>query len=195
MSFKNNFKIFILVLIFLFVGSSVFGANPYFPDEVSYYSRQPSGYKVVLPLDFSVIMSEYPADCAGKPFWNLQLEAETDTIKEEFFPNIASTTLTLDKEVDNIVLGAYNEVGLWCYDLIASTTGETWVGMVEYDDGDIVFEIGENYYFDISTELPTSTLAYAGQLFTDLNLIIILAVGLPLGFWVIRKIISLVRAR
>jgi hypothetical protein len=41
----------------------------------------------------------------------------------------------------------------------------------------------------------TNALAYAGQLFTDLQLVVILAIGLPLGFWVIRKVISLVRAR
>jgi len=38
-------------------------------------------------------------------------------------------------------------------------------------------------------------LAYAGDLFTDLNLLIILAIGLPLAFYVIRRVISLVRAR
>lgn len=38
-------------------------------------------------------------------------------------------------------------------------------------------------------------LAYVGQLFTDLNLVIILVIGLPLAFWVVRKVISLVRAR
>jgi len=38
-------------------------------------------------------------------------------------------------------------------------------------------------------------LAYAGQIFTDLNLLIILVIGLPLAFWVVRKVISLVRAR
>lgn len=38
-------------------------------------------------------------------------------------------------------------------------------------------------------------LAYAGNLFTDLSLLIILIIGLPLGFWVISRVISLVRAR
>lgn len=41
----------------------------------------------------------------------------------------------------------------------------------------------------------TASLAYVGQLFTDMSLLIYLAIGLPLGFWVIRKVISLVRAR
>jgi hypothetical protein len=41
----------------------------------------------------------------------------------------------------------------------------------------------------------TNTLAYAGQLFTDLSVLVYLAIGLPLGFWVIRKIISLIKSR
>lgn len=41
----------------------------------------------------------------------------------------------------------------------------------------------------------TDTLAYVGGLFTDLNVLIVLVIGLPLGFWVVRKVISLVRAR
>lgn len=40
----------------------------------------------------------------------------------------------------------------------------------------------------------SNTLAYVGQLFTDTSVIIYLAIGLPLGFWVIRKVISLIRA-
>jgi hypothetical protein len=38
-------------------------------------------------------------------------------------------------------------------------------------------------------------LTYVGNLFTDLNVLVVLAIGLPLGFWVIRKAISLIRAR
>ena len=41
----------------------------------------------------------------------------------------------------------------------------------------------------------SNTLAYVGQLFTDTSVIIYLAIGLPLGFWVIRKVIGLIRAR
>jgi len=40
-----------------------------------------------------------------------------------------------------------------------------------------------------------SALVYVSDLFTDLSTILILVVGLPLGFWIIRKTISLVRAR
>lgn len=50
-------------------------------------------------------------------------------------------------------------------------------------------------YITIDGGLPAAVLAYAGDLFTDLNLVIYLAVGLPMAFYIIRRIISLVRTR
>lgn len=41
----------------------------------------------------------------------------------------------------------------------------------------------------------TAMLAHAGTLFTDLNLIIVLLIGLPIGFWLIRKVIGLVSSK
>ena len=49
--------------------------------------------------------------------------------------------------------------------------------------------------FTIPGTLVTTTLAYVGELFTDLNAIIAVVIGLPLGFWVIRKVIGMFRAR
>jgi hypothetical protein len=43
--------------------------------------------------------------------------------------------------------------------------------------------------------MASDLLAYAGQLFTDLNSLIVLAIGLPVGFWVINKAIGVVRGR
>ena len=50
-------------------------------------------------------------------------------------------------------------------------------------------------YLTITSEFATNTLAYAGSLFTDLTSVIVLAIGMPMGFWVIKKVISLVKAR
>lgn len=47
----------------------------------------------------------------------------------------------------------------------------------------------------VDASFITASLAYVGQLFTDLTLLIYLAIGLPLGFWIIKKVIGLVRAR
>jgi hypothetical protein len=41
----------------------------------------------------------------------------------------------------------------------------------------------------------TSTTGYIGDLMTDISPFIWLAIGIPLGFYVIRKVISLVAAR
>lgn len=52
--------------------------------------------------------------------------------------------------------------------------------------------------FSIITLPPTfvdDSLAYVGTVFTDAKLIIILAIGLPLGFWVVKKVIGLVKVR
>jgi hypothetical protein len=47
----------------------------------------------------------------------------------------------------------------------------------------------------IPSNFATSMLAYAGQLFTDLSTLLLVLIGLPLGFWVVRKVLSLVKAR
>lgn len=41
----------------------------------------------------------------------------------------------------------------------------------------------------------TAMLAYVGTTFTELSPIVAVAVGLPLSFWVIRKVIGLVKFR
>lgn len=50
-------------------------------------------------------------------------------------------------------------------------------------------------YITLPIDIAESMLAYAGALFTDLTPLVILAVGLPMGFWVIRKVIALVKTR
>jgi len=47
----------------------------------------------------------------------------------------------------------------------------------------------------VTTSTTDGILAHVGNLFTDLLPLIILVVGLPLGFWIIRKVINLVKAR
>lgn len=54
---------------------------------------------------------------------------------------------------------------------------------------------GVGTYITLPENFITDCLAYVGTLFTDASLLIILAIGLPLGFWVIHKVIALARAR
>jgi hypothetical protein len=50
-------------------------------------------------------------------------------------------------------------------------------------------------YITLASSTPTDLLAYAGALFTDLWLVIVLAIGLPLAFYVIKKVIGLMPKR
>jgi hypothetical protein len=48
-------------------------------------------------------------------------------------------------------------------------------------------------YIDVPAEAVADLTGYAGAIFTDLWVIIALVIGIPLAFYVIRKIIGLVR--
>lgn len=50
-------------------------------------------------------------------------------------------------------------------------------------------------YITIASSTPTELLAYASGLFTDLWLLIAIAIGLPLAFYVIKKVIGLMPKR
>jgi len=45
--------------------------------------------------------------------------------------------------------------------------------------------------FTFNADSLASTTAYIGGMFTDLSLLIYLAIGIPLAFYVIRKVISM----
>jgi hypothetical protein len=45
----------------------------------------------------------------------------------------------------------------------------------------------------LPADFVTSSMAYIGQLFTDMTPAIILVIGLPLAFWAVAKVIALVR--
>jgi len=47
----------------------------------------------------------------------------------------------------------------------------------------------------VASSFASDVLAYTGYLFTDLGLAIVAIIGIPLSFWVIKKTISLVRAK
>lgn len=49
-------------------------------------------------------------------------------------------------------------------------------------------------YITIPADYATSTLAYAGSMFTDLSDLVMLVIGLPVAFWVIQKVIGVAKA-
>lgn len=60
----------------------------------------------------------------------------------------------------------------------------------------VAFPVGAVFnYIDLGETFLADILAYTGDLFSDISPLVILVIGLPLGFWVIRRVIGLVRAR
>lgn len=47
----------------------------------------------------------------------------------------------------------------------------------------------------ITAQFITASVGYINTVFGDVILLVALVIGLPLAFWVLRKVISLVRAR
>jgi hypothetical protein len=50
-------------------------------------------------------------------------------------------------------------------------------------------------YVDISSASSTELLAFAGGLFSDLWVLIAIAIGVPLAFYIIKKVIGLIPKR
>jgi hypothetical protein len=65
---------------------------------------------------------------------------------------------------------------------------EDFNGTIETDNFVVVPAIAS-----FPNDFISSLLAYAGRLFTDLNVLIILAIGLPVAFWIIKKILTLLK--
>ena len=49
-------------------------------------------------------------------------------------------------------------------------------------------------YITLPGSFVADITAYGGTLFTDLSAVVILAIGLPVGFWIIAKVIGLARS-
>ena len=47
----------------------------------------------------------------------------------------------------------------------------------------------------VPTDFVSAALTYTSQMFTDLTPLILIVVAVPLAFWILRKIVSMVRAR
>ena len=193
MSFKNIFKTFLLISLFLFVGSNVIALEQ--PESVD-YSRTPTGTFIKSPIHMEVSFTDFEEFCSTSPLtqadWKVRVWDLPDWINFYDTEVIASTTKSAVFDLA-LPISEYVAINPVCF------TGGTWSDSGFYfeyiDDYATIFEIITYTYLPLSSTFASSTLAYAGQLFTDLSLVVYLTIGLPLGFWIIKKIISLVKAR
>jgi len=223
MFFKKSLKIFIISLIFLFVGSNVFAGT---------FGWSGGGLNAVEFMDNKLLGTEFTLSDD-----DVQIQSVSAYI--EFIGNSEVKVGIYDSD-DNFVAGSnpyINTAGAlpdaWFdFTFTAKPTlasGDYWLlitannqnSLIHLEDAtsDLTYfststfngfpatfdnpqlETNNNVgllatyrtpYITVQSGFATQTLAYAGQLFTDLSIPIILIIGLPMAFWVIKKIIALV---
>lgn len=181
----------------IFLPAFVLGAIVLEPPDK--YERNPSGYSVTSPVNFSILVDDIEADLQIYPKesytkWRVDI---IPTIGENYLsPEFLLTDLDVNWQLDlplgtyiNVFLKAFHIEGRWDH-----------VGSFEFNNNNPIFEVieeGPQEYLilPLTSEIITGALAYTGTLFTDLNLLIVLIIGLPLAFLVIKKTISLVKAK
>jgi hypothetical protein len=179
----------ILIVAGLLFASPAFGA-------VS-YSRTPAGYTIQNPVSFYVSLDTYEEVCTEVGYQNFWGIAWVGSAGEGSSGSlVASTTLSYDFN-ENLPIGEYTIIQGICW-------GEDLEDPYGFDyaylenGGDTIFEVvapppaGGNI-ITLPEDFGTGFLAFAGTLFTDLLPLILIAIGLPLAFWVVGKAIKLTK--
>jgi hypothetical protein len=164
------------------------------------YSRTPADYTISNPVNFSMSGATYEEinDACGDhgfAFWRLTIYSnEFDETSTDIF---ASSTFNFNLSL-TLPINEYVEVLFVCLDSEEMYAGAFFFEGEGFPEPPIMFEVvagapavaGGNI-ITLPADFATSALAYAGQLFTDLSTIILLLIGLPIGFWVIKKTLFL----
>lgn len=193
-------KFTVLILAGLLLPAFCFGAYS--------YERTPSGFTIENPVSFEISFDDYDVDtgCVGYDYWAMSLSTGGG-VSEDYEPLtfLASTTknhtwtqfapMSTPPEAD-LPVRTYISVDFACSP-VEIPTYEDWINGVYIGDNFEVVEGEEEAGFisGINTDFLASTTAYVGETFTDLWTLIALVMGLPLGFWGIKKVIGLVKLR
>lgn len=181
----------ILLMLFLFP-FSVLGAT--------IYERTPSGYTIENPVSFEVGFDTWGEVCS-KPEsvkWAIQVFGVVgyELIWES--DNQASTTKSVIFET-NLSFLEYQAVVFDCRDINDITTYDSHP--LESDPfGDPIFEVIAPPVIPPITAgfedyTMASTTAYIGDLWNSAGVYIYLFIGIPLGFWIIKRVIDEAKIR
>lgn len=181
----KKFLLISLFIVLLLPIKSVLGAIT--------YSRSPAGFSIQNPISFDVSFDTWDGtfcDIYEADGWSLRYGQPAGDIYSVILP---TSTLAYDF-VENLPLSTYMSVTFACYQ------GEVLVGegmTLEFDGGENLFEVvgAGGAFFTLPTSTLTNLQANIGQLVTDTSLLWILAIALPLGFWLISKIIRIFTKR
>lgn len=185
-------KFLILVLFFLLSPLLVEATIP--PDYLDYL-RSPTGDFITTPVNFYVTFDNatsvvaYCGVGADIEWWGIVVIPKVyDTAEDYFYSETMYSTTTLTGIFSmELPFEKYQSVASYC-----KKVGEEhkYYGsdLLEHSS-DYIFEVGY-YWLPLQNSVISNTLAYAGYLFTDLKEIIILVIGLPIGFWFVGKVIG-----
>ena len=179
------------------------------------YSRSPAGFTINNPVSFDVGFDSYNADtgCSALDgYYGLYILRDGPFSDQRPSVFIASTTNNYvfdefveedEDEPTSLALGNdYVIVAIACADTATPVWGDVSIGeyLEYYEEGGIIFEVVEaggsaGVFFTLPTSTLTDLQAHIGDLVTDTSLLWIIAIALPLGFWMISKVIRIVKSK
>jgi hypothetical protein len=189
---KKNYFIFSLPVFGLLLFSlPVFGTIN--------YSRTPSGYTISNPINFSVSVDTIEEFFFPNPvppltnFWGfyaLCLSPATDCDpywEGSVFGCYATTTLSVSENV-NLPPAKYEAILpiAWTDEDCTEPIDSGW--SFEENAAEGIFEVVGGWF---STDFASNTLAYIGNLFTDLSVPIYILIGIMLGMWLIDYLLGI----
>jgi len=157
------------------------------------YERSPAGYSITSPVVVSISADTIEELCPSypdTPFWKIWAVGIGGS--DDYFSVEENSSDTLSGDFTlNLPTGAYSWLLIAClYEEVNWGTGLTLE--FSYDPG--IFEIVEptigGNILTIPSTFATGMLAYAGRLFLDLQVWILLIIGLPVGFYVIEQAVE-----
>jgi hypothetical protein len=180
---KKLLILFVSLVALLFVGHIVFA------DE--YYTRTPADTEFYGSVIFTAkdIASYY--GCEGYASWNLTVRGYPDYD----YPYTSECQNELDGDfifTTTLPVGSYSGVRYSCYnEPNCEDMGENaW-----FEEGEPAFTVLETPaipFIDISDNFVSSTLAYIGNSVSGLGPLLYVLAGIPLAFWCMRKVMSLI---
>lgn len=172
-------KIIVLSVVGLLSAGLVFGAD--------IYTRNPSGFSISNPVS---LRFQGALDNPEVHSWKFKVN---NMIMVDYFSDCFTTND--ETWTNDFPLSQYSWVRIMTWtDDVCSVGENDWT--LEYDEMSPIFEVvppPPYNYVPIDPNLPMDMLAFAGEMFNDLGSLITLAVGVPMAFVVIKKVISLIR--
>jgi len=161
---------------------------------------RPAGSELTSPVSMTLTIddfSDFTDFPSGTNYYMLEAEAFIDEVNTDFYGEIcnSSTTLSVIDQISFPIGAEVNYISAKGYTDDLCTDPYTGQQDLEGTGSEVLFTIiaGSSSIVNLPDNFISSTTAYVGRLFTDTQAVILVGLGLPVGFWIIRKILLLVK--